>query len=187
MPLTKIKLKDLAPIVLVMLVLFVSTACATMLIPSYVAIKQEFNIPEALIAIPDAFFVLISAIFALFWGYWADRIDRSKVLIVGALSWTVGMLLTASSPSYTWLVISRAISGAGLGSVLPVGYSIIGDAIPTEERSGWFGTLAILSSISNGIGQGLSSFLGPIFTWRFPFLLLSVISIAVIIALFFIK
>ena len=187
MPLTKLKLKDLAPIVLVMLVLFVSTACATMLIPSYVAIQEEFNIPEALLAIPDAFFVLISAVFALFWGYWADRIDRSKVLVVGALSWTVGMLLTAYSPSYTWLVISRAISGAGLGSVLPVGYSIIGDAIPAEERSGWFGTLAILSSLSNGIGQGLSSFLGPIFTWRFPFILLSVISIAVIIALFFIK
>ncbi|MBY8987315.1 MAG: MFS transporter, partial [Candidatus Lokiarchaeota archaeon] len=85
------------------------------------------------------------------------------------------------------LVFSRVLSGAGLGCVLPVGYSIIGDAIPAEERSGWFGTLAILSSISNGIGQGLSSFLGPIFTWRFPFLLLSVISIIVIFTLFFIK
>jgi len=170
-----------------MLLLFVSIACATMLIPSYASIQQEFKIPEALLAIPDAFFVLISAVFALLWGYWADRIDRSKVLIVGALSWTIGMLLTAYSPSYYLLVISRMVSGAGLGCVLPVGYSIIGDAIPAEERSGWFGTIAILSSISNGVGQGLSSFLGPIFTWRFPFLLLSVISIAVIFGLFFIK
>ena len=158
-----------------------------MLIPSYAAIQQEFNIPEALIAIPDAFFVLISAVFALLWGYWADRVDRGKVLIIGAFSWTLGMLLTAFSSTYFMLVISRVSSGAGLGCVLPVGYSVISDAIPAEERSGWFGTLAILSSISNGVGQGMSSFLGPIFTWRFPFLLLSGISIIVIFILFFVK
>ncbi|MFX1391241.1 MAG: MFS transporter [Promethearchaeota archaeon] len=170
-----------------MLLLFVSTACANMLIPSYATIQAEFSIPEALIAIPDAFFVLISAFFALLWGYYTDRINRKNVIMLGALSWTIGMIVTAFSGSYIILVISRVASGAGLGCVLPVGYSIISDAIPPEERSGWFGTLAILSSVSNGAGQGLSSFLGPIFSWRFPFLLLSGISIFVMFLLFFIK
>ena len=53
------------PILLVMLLLFVSIACANMLIPSYAAIQIEFSIPETLLAIPDAFFVLVSAFFAL--------------------------------------------------------------------------------------------------------------------------
>ncbi|MGV9172418.1 MAG: MFS transporter [Promethearchaeia archaeon] len=167
--------------------MFVSIACQNMLIPSYGIIKEEFNIPEAFIAIPDAFFVLISAGFAVIWGYYTDRINRSKVIMAGAFSWTIGMLLTAFSTSYPMLVISRVSSGAGLGCVMPVGYSIISDAIPPEERSGWFGTLAILSSISNGVGQGLSSFLGPIFTWRFPFLLLAGISVGIIVVLFFVK
>jgi MFS family permease len=170
-----------------MLLLFISTACANMLIPSYTAIQIDFGIPEALIAIPDAFFVLISAFFALLWGYYTDRINRKMVIMAGAFSWTIGMILTAISNSYIMLVLSRTASGAGLGCVLPVGYSIISDAIPPEERSGWFGTLAILSSISNGAGQGLSSFLGPIFSWRFPFFLLSIISIIIVIILFFVK
>ncbi|MFX0003649.1 MAG: MFS transporter [Candidatus Hodarchaeota archaeon] len=170
-----------------MLLLFISTACANMLIPSYAAIQTDFSIPEALIAIPDAFFVLISAFFALLWGYYTDRINRKKVIMLGAFSWTIGMIFTAISNSYIMLVLSRIASGAGLGCVLPVGYSIISDAIPPEERSGWFGTLAILSSVSNGAGQGLSSFLGPILTWRFPFLLLSGISIIIVIVLFFVK
>ncbi|MFX1410234.1 MAG: MFS transporter [Promethearchaeota archaeon] len=185
--LTKIEIKDLTPILLVMLLLFVSIACANMLIPSYAVIQEEFNILVALIAIPDAFFILISAFFALIWGYYTDRIDRGKVILAGAFSWTIGMMLTAFSTSYLMLVISRMVSGAGLGCVLPVGYSIISDAIPPDERSGWFGTLAILSSISNGIGQALSSFLGPILSWRFPFFLLSGISIIIIIILFFVK
>ena len=170
-----------------MLLLFVSIACATMLIPSYSAVKVEFGIPESLIAIPDAFFILISALFSLIWGYYTDRIDRTKVIMAGAFSWTIGMLLTAFSLNYTMLISSRMLSGAGLGCVLPVGYSIIADAIPPDERSGWFGILAILSSISNGIGQALSSFIGPILGWRFPFLLLSGISIFIVFLLFFIK
>ncbi len=170
-----------------MVLLFISTACASMLIPSYATIQKEFNISEALIAIPDAFFVLISALFALVWGYFTDKINRTKVIMAGAFSWTFGMILTAFSNSFFMLIISRVASGAGLGCVLPVGYSIISDAIPPMERSGWFGTLAILSSFSNGAGQGLSSFIGPILTWRFPFLLFAGISIVVIIVLFFVK
>lgn len=177
-----------------MLLLFVSIACANMLIPSYAAVQAEFGISESLLAIPDAFFVLVSALFALLWGYYTDRIDRTKVIMAGAFSWTIGMMLTASSSSYIMLIISRMLSGAGLGCVLPVGYSIISDAIPPDERSGWFGTLAILSSISNGVGQALSSFIGPIWrvpyffpTWRFPFFLLSCISIVIVFLLFFVK
>lgn len=185
--LTRIKIKDLTPIILVMLLLFVSIACANMLIPSYGVIRFEFSIPEALIAIPDSFFLLTSATFALIWGYYTDRIDRTKVIIAGAFSWTFGMMLTGFSTSFQIILISRMISGIGLGCVIPVGYSIISDAIPPDERSGWFGTLAILSSISNGIGQALSSFVGPIFGWRFPFFLLSGISIAIVCILFFIK
>ncbi|UCD00855.1 MAG: MFS transporter, partial [Promethearchaeota archaeon] len=100
------KFKDLGPIILVMVLLFVSTACANMLIPSYAAIQEYFNIPEAFIAIPDAFFVLISAFFALLWGYYTDRINRKKVIMAGAFSWTIGMILTAISNSYFMLVIS---------------------------------------------------------------------------------
>lgn len=170
-----------------MVLLFISTACASMLIPSYATIQKEFNINESLIAIPDAFFVLTSALFALVWGYYTDRINRTKVIMAGAFSWTFGMMLTAFSNSFFMLIISRVASGAGLGCVLPVGYSIISDAIPPKERSGWFGTLAILSSVSNGAGQGLSSFIGPILTWRFPFILFSGMSIIVIIFLFFVK
>ncbi len=158
-----------------------------MLIPSYAAIQQEFDIPVALIAIPDALFILVSACFAIIWGYYTDRINRTKVIRVGAFCWTFGMLLTAFCTSYEMLILSRMLSGAGLGCVLPVGYSIISDAIPPEERSGWFGTLAILSSISNGTGQALSSFIGPIFGWRFPFILLSIISFFILGILFFIK
>jgi len=161
-----------------------------MLIPSYGVIREYFNIDDSLVAIPDAFFVLVSAVFALLWGYYTDRINRSKVIMAGAFAWTIGMLLTGFSESFEVLVLSRVLSGFGLGCVLPVGYAIISDLIPPAERSGWFGAIAILTSISNGVGQGLSSFLGPLnifgLGWKFPFILLSIISIIITFLLFFI-
>ncbi len=190
-PITKIRGSQLIPIILIMILLFISVACANMLIPSYGVIKEYFNIDDSLVAIPDAFFVLVSAFFALLWGYYTDKINRSKVIMAGAFAWTIGMILTGTSEFYEVLIFSRILSGFGLGCVLPVGYSIISDIIPPDERSGWFGTLAILSSVSNGIGQGLSSFLGPLniwgFGWKFPFILLSIISIIVTFILFFVE
>ncbi len=82
-----------------------------MLIPSYAVIKEEFGIPEALIAIPDGLFILVSAGFALIWGYYTDRLDRSKVLLAGAFSWTTGMLLTAFSVSYQGCRADQKIGG----------------------------------------------------------------------------
>ena len=187
MPLTNVQKKNIFPIIIVSTLLFISWACTSMLIPSYGIIREEYNIPLGWIAVPDAFFILMSAAFAFFWGYFADKVDRIKVLLAGGFSWTFGMLFTYFSDSYFFLLLSRAISGAGLGCVLPVGYSVIADAIPPDERSGWFGLLAILSSISNAAGQALSSFLGPITSWRFPFLLLSIISFVIIFILFFVK
>jgi len=189
-PITKIRGSQLIPVILIMILLFISVACANMLIPSYGVIKEYFNIDDSLVAIPDAFFVLVSALFALLWGYYTDRINRSKILLAGAFAWTIGMFLTGTSEYFGVLIFSRILSGFGLGCVLPVGYSIISDIIPPDERSGWFGTIAILSSVSNGVGQGLSSFLGPLnilgFGWKFPFILLSLISIIVTFILFFV-
>jgi MFS family permease len=158
-----------------------------MLIPAYGAVNKELGVPEQLLAIPDALFLLASSSFALIWGYYSDRINRTKLILAGGFSWTIGMLLTGVSMGFLMITLSRIISGAGLGCVLPVGYSILSDTIPPEERSGWFGWIAILSSASNAIGQGLSSFLGPILSWRFPFFLMAGISIGVVFLMFFVK
>jgi MFS family permease len=161
-----------------------------MLIPSYGAVEVEFAIPEAWVAIPDGLFTLVSAGFALLWGYYVDKVDRTKVLMAGGFCWSFGTVVTGFTPTFIILVLSRMVTGAGMGCVLPAGYSILSDTIPAEERSGYFGNLAILSSVSNAAGQGLSSFIAPLFGaegWRYPFLFMAIISFAVVTLLFFIK
>src|SRR4030042_18146 len=174
-------------LILVLILLFVNNAVAVMLFPSYTIIKQQLSIPESLIAIPDAFFTLMSAGFALLWGYYVDKIDRARVLMVGGFCWSFGTLLTYFAPNFNLLLLARIITGAGMGCILPAGYSILSDVVPEGERSGYFGNLAILNAIATGVGQGLASFIGPLLGWQFPFLLMSLISIGIVAMLFFIK
>ena len=78
-----------------------------------------------------------------------------------------------------------------MGFAIPVGFSILSDIVPADERSGMFGLLTIFSAVSNGVGQGLSAFLGPMnilnFGWRFPFFILSILAIIGMIALRYVK
>lgn len=184
-------------LVLIILLQFVSIACANMLIPSYGVMVAYYNVDSSMAGIPDAVFVFVSAGFAVLWGYYTDKIDRNRVASIGAFLGSLGTLLTAfntiqNSQGFYLLILSRAITGAGLGSIVPVVYSVLADVVPADKRSQSFGVLAIMSSISNGIGQGLSSFLGEsanIFGmgFRFPFFAISIFSIGLIFLLFFVK
>ncbi|MHA1728890.1 MAG: MFS transporter [Promethearchaeota archaeon] len=194
--LLKLSRSEFFSLILIIVLQFIAIACANMLIPSYSKMVEYYGVDISLEGIPDAIFVFVSAGFAVVWGYYTDKIDRTRVVMVGAFLGSIGTTLTAfnaiqSFNGFLILILARAITGAGLGSIIPVVYSVLGDVIPVEERSSYFGTMAIISSISNGIGQGLSSFMGPLnifgMSWRFPFFIMSMFSIVLIFMLFFIK
>ncbi len=102
--------------------------------------------------IPDAIFVFVSAGFAVLWGYYTDKIDRNRVVSIGAFLGSLGTLMTSfnaiqSSQGFYLLILSRAITGAGLGSIIPVVYSVLADVVPADKRSQSFGILAIIALV----------------------------------------
>ncbi len=176
---------------IVLQLMFINTASLNMLIPSYSVIIEEYGISDSLMYWPDSIAVLVTAFVMIIWGYFTDKVDRNKVIHGGAILSTVGFIFTAFSSSFPQLLIARIITGAGMGFAIPVGYSILSDIILPEERSGLFGFLTIFSSISNGTGQGLSAFLGPLnilsFEWQFPFLILAILALLAVIQLIFVR
>lgn len=194
MPKLKLSKSETFSFVIVIILQFIAMATANLLIPQYGVIIEYFGIDKSMIGFADSIFVLVSAVVSIIWGYYTDRVDRNRVVMMGAFLWSIGTIMTAFNTIQNYdgfkiLLISRGLTGAGMGCVIPIVLSIIGDLIPAEQRSSWFGTMAILSSISSGAGQGMASFLAPLtsWTWRFPFLVISIISIVIIILMFFIK
>jgi MFS family permease len=120
---------------------------------------------------------VLQSVTAPFWGYIADRYSRKKVIIFGTGIWGIWTLFCGLTQNLGQLLVIRAISGVGLGCLMPAAFSIVSDAYPPYKRGRALGTL-------EGIGfMGIVVFtlaLGMLATpelWRWGFFLLGSLSI----------
>jgi MFS family permease len=120
---------------------------------------------------------VLQAVAAPLWGYAADKYSRKKVIIFGAGIWGLWTLICGLTQNFGQLLAVRAISGIGLGCLMPAAFSIISDVYPPERRGRALGTL-------EGIGfSGIVIFtlgLGMLATpslWRWGFILLGSLSV----------
>ena len=120
---------------------------------------------------------VLQAVTAPLWGYTADKYSRKKVIIFGTGIWGLWTLVCGLTQDFGQLLVIRAISGIGLGCLMPAAFSIISDAYPPDRRGRALGTL-------EGIGfSGIVIFtlgLGMLATpdlWRWGFILLGSLSV----------
>ena len=161
-------------LILLMFIAIFFTADQAVLIPNYLLVEKEFGITHAQVGAVSSIFIVIGAVSAILWGYLADKYSRKKLLVFGALLGEIPCFLTAFTQSYTQLFIVRALTGLGIGVVLPVGYSLLGDYFPPERRGKSVGWLMSAVGIGYLLGAALAGTIGPRFSWRYPFILCSV-------------
>ena len=67
----------------------------------------------ALIGLAMGIYGLTQALLQFAFGLLSDRLGRKRVIVFGLLVFAVGSFVAALAPSLTWLVIGRALQGAG--------------------------------------------------------------------------
>uniref|UniRef100_A0A7V3RDJ2 MFS transporter n=1 Tax=Mesoaciditoga lauensis TaxID=1495039 RepID=A0A7V3RDJ2_9BACT len=78
---------------------------------------------------------LISALIgALIFGRIADKFGRKTVYGVEAIIMAIGAILSAFSPDFTWLLISRFLLGVGIGGDYPVSAVIMSEYSNKKDR-----------------------------------------------------
>ena len=80
-------------------------------------------------------FWLIGGFVTLFFGYFTDTVSRKKLLIIAILIGEIPCLLTGFVETYTQFFWLRALTGIGIGAIIPITYSLIGDYFPANKRS----------------------------------------------------
>ncbi|TAN31258.1 MAG: MFS transporter, partial [Actinomycetota bacterium] len=76
-----------------------------------------------------------------------DRIGRRNMLLVTMLITGIGSLYTALSPDYTNFIISRIITGVGIGADLAVVNTYIGEVAPSKSRARFTSMIFIMSAL----------------------------------------
>jgi predicted MFS family arabinose efflux permease len=98
-------------------------------------IAANYGVPVASAGLSVTVFALTYALSAPALGHIADRIGRRPVLIYSLCAFGLANLLTAASPSFTWLLVARFIAGATAAGVSPSVYALAGGSAPPRRRA----------------------------------------------------
>lgn len=79
--------------------------------------------------------------------------------------------------SYSQLYVCRAITGfsVGVGGAVPLIYSVLGDlfAFAAEDMHAVSAVVSFGTGAGIAVGQAVAGFLGPVYGWRLPFLVVA--------------
>ncbi|MES2768670.1 MAG: MFS transporter [Bdellovibrionota bacterium] len=113
----------------------------------------------------------------VFFGVWADKKGRLKVLLGSILMYSLATFLNAFVQDVTSYAILRFIAGFGLAGELGIGITLVSELLPKEKRS--YGTMAIAT-----IGMSGALLAWPIakhFDWRTAYIIGGVMGISLLL------
>jgi MFS family permease len=98
-------------------------------------IRHALSISDSQVSLlQGAAFAVIYVIAGLPMGRMADRGQRLKVLIAGAVLWCVGVIVCGFAPGFASLFAGRLLVGIGEAALAPAAASMIADAFPPKKR-----------------------------------------------------
>ncbi|MFL6313098.1 MAG: MFS transporter [Terriglobales bacterium] len=90
---------------------------------------------KAIAGLPNAFMLLASGIGGILFGFIADRIGRTKALMLSILTYSLCSLGSGFSTSIFMLVAFRFVLGLGMGGEWNTGATLVAETWPTHLRA----------------------------------------------------
>eukprot|EP01038_Epipyxis_sp_PR26KG_P009500 gene9500-12798_t len=119
-------------------------------------------------------FFLVGAPIALIVGYYADITHRCHLFGVVVILGELSCLGTYWTSTYWELFFCRVLTGISIGGATPIIFSLFGDLYPGTSRTLVNSFVGLALSAGIAFGQFISGFIGPVYGWRLPFLLISI-------------
>jgi len=123
------------------------------------AIKADFGFSDTQIGMVQSIFFLGVGILTLPAGILIDRWSRKKSISIMAIIWSLATTATGLSRSFTTLLMSRFIVGAGEAGFAPGGFAWIAEIFPKEKRATASGIFQMGIIVGCIVGMGLGGFL----------------------------
>lgn len=144
---------------------FVQTLSSGVIRPKIAADLNGMPLYAWAVAIPS----LVMAFATLVFGKLSDMYGRRIMLLVSVVLSIAGTVLCAISPTFVFLIVASAIYALGVGAVMPLVFSVVGDLFPPEKRSKWIGLLHIPTGVCSLIGPYLAGWFKDYGNWRHLF------------------
>lgn len=187
MKLTKHNLRIGFSIFVLVLMASLDTAVIGLFPPLFTSMAVDLNVEASYLGLVSATTIFITAASSVVWGYYGDRGNRKRLLIIGTVLCAISIFLTGLSQNYIQLLLCQFITGISLGCAGSIGYSVLTDYIPKNLR----GMLLSLWGLSQGFGGIAGSVMASIiatgYDWRKPFIVLAIVNFSFTFLYFLIR
>jgi EmrB/QacA subfamily drug resistance transporter len=103
------------------------------------------------------------------WGRFSDLYGRRPVYLAGLTTFLVGSALSGAAQDMAQLIVFRMVQGLGAGSLMTLGYTIIGEIFGLERRARLQGYLSGVWGVASMVGPPLGGLLTDHLSWRSVF------------------
>ena len=149
--------------------------------PALPAIRNQFQVSERALSWMFSIYVLFNLIGTPLMSRLSDLYGRRMIYILDVALFATGSLIIALSPTFSIVLLGRAIQGFGVGGIFPVASAVIGDTFPVEKRGSALGLIGAVFGIAFIIGPILGGIILSIATWKWLFIINLPIALVVVI------
>lgn len=120
-------------------------------------VRKDLGINDSQIGVLNGYsFSVLNGLFAIPFGWYADRHSRKHVLVFGIAFWGCSTIASGFTTTFTQLMLTRMGLGLGEAALAPVAFSLISDYFRKDKR----GTAVGVYGIGGFGGIGLSYLIG---------------------------
>ena len=159
--------KKYARLVLILFAAFVVMVMyvETMLIPSLPSIAKQFNVDAAQVSLVLSLYLVSGVALCPIVGKLSDIYGKKKVLMFILPTYAISVALTGFAPSFSILLILRAVQGVGL-TIFPLAISLIQEQFPRDQVPKALGIVGAMFGAGAAIGLPLGSLVSNNFGWQ---------------------
>jgi len=161
-------------------------AARTVLSATLKSMGDFWGLSETFLGVISSGFFVAYTILQMPSGFLADRFGSKKVLLTGFVLQSFAVFFSAFAQNEIQFLIARVLAGTGQATYFACQHAIINMTVPAERKA-----LATSATVAgSALGTALGFVLGRLLClghlgWRFPFVVLGIVSISFIWAIIF--
>jgi len=152
------------------MVTIMGTIDATIVNISLHTLETHFSTSFATVQWIVLAYVLVLTSFLLGAARLGDMLNKKRLYLGGLLVFTLSSVLCALAPSIYWLIGFRALQGLGAAFTQALGFAIITQVFPAQERGKALGLLASMIAIGVASGPPLGGLIISTVGWHWVFM-----------------
>jgi predicted MFS family arabinose efflux permease len=160
---------------------FLRSFAQVIYVPSLAVMRSDLNTTHAMIGLTLSVYGLCLAFAQIAYGPIVDLFDSKRILLIGLVLYLLGNLSAYFTRGIGMLLLARSLQALGIAAAAGVGIALITDLFPPQERGRAMGVFSMFNSAGAASGPALGGLIAVWFTWRFDFVILAVVSVALLL------